>query len=262
VAVPAGHQSSNGLVEPHRKVMVHMGYCYLTEEQMPRTYWFFVIAHAACMMNAIPGKIHGHLASPFLLFHGSGHNERTLILLFAVCFFYCYKDSPTLRSKNQAHTMGNIVIGRSPMSNAFLVYNPWNKQYYKPDSYHLDTYHLPSLVYLDVKNDGGLFCFLLRDNNPPMEEKYLPSTHVEQVDPFTNMLMAGTVMDIPFSSDVSDSSHNASYTILFEYSTTSLDLCQKWLALFLLHWCASLWTADLLHSCYHPPIEFKNYLQA
>ena len=67
VAAPAKRQSSNGLVESHWKIMVHMARAYLTEKQMPRAFWFYAIVHAARMMNAIPGKIHGRLASPFLL---------------------------------------------------------------------------------------------------------------------------------------------------------------------------------------------------
>ncbi len=49
--------------------MVHMAHAYLTEKQMPQTFWFFATTHAARMMNAIPHKVHGHLASPFLLVH-------------------------------------------------------------------------------------------------------------------------------------------------------------------------------------------------
>jgi hypothetical protein len=151
--------------------MVHMVWAYLTEKQMPQTYWFFAITHAAWMMNAIPGKIHGHLASPFLLVHGVGHDEHTWIPLFLLCFFCHYKDGPVKCSKHQAHMMGGIIIGRSPHSSALLVYNLQNKQYNEPDSYRLDSYQLPSLVYLDVKYDGGLFCYLLWDDNPLMEEK-------------------------------------------------------------------------------------------
>ncbi len=69
------------------KVMAHMDHPYLTENQMPCTYWFFAITHAACMMNAIPGKIHGHLASPFLLVHGIGHTKCTWILLLLCVSF-------------------------------------------------------------------------------------------------------------------------------------------------------------------------------
>ena len=35
-------------------------------------------------MNAIPGKIHGQIASLFLLVHGVGHDERTWIPLFSI----------------------------------------------------------------------------------------------------------------------------------------------------------------------------------
>ncbi len=70
IAAPNGRHLSNGLVDLHWKVMVHMARAYLTEKQMPRMFWFFAITHAARMMNAIPYKVHGHLASPFLLVHG------------------------------------------------------------------------------------------------------------------------------------------------------------------------------------------------
>ncbi len=75
VPAPAKRQSSNGLVKSHWKMLVHMGRAYLTEKQMPRTFWFYVITHAARMMNAILGKHLGYLASPFLLIHGVGHDE-------------------------------------------------------------------------------------------------------------------------------------------------------------------------------------------
>ncbi len=68
---------------------------------------------------------------------------------------------------------------------------------------------------------------LLWDNTLIMEEKYPPDTLVEQVDLSTNMILASTVMDIPFSLDVSDSSHNASYTILFDNDMTSLVLLSE-----------------------------------
>jgi len=54
VAAPAKRQSSNGLVESHWKVMVHMARAYLTEKQMPRAFWFYAVVHSARMMNAIP----------------------------------------------------------------------------------------------------------------------------------------------------------------------------------------------------------------
>jgi hypothetical protein len=72
--------------------------------------------------------------------------------------------------------MDGIVIVCSPTSNTLLVYNPCNKQYYEPDSYHINPYRLPSLVYQDIKYEGGLFCTLLCYDSPTMEEKYPPGT--------------------------------------------------------------------------------------
>ena len=221
VSAPAKRQSTNGLIESHWKVMVHMARAYLTEKQMPRSYWFFAITHAARMMNIIPSKVDSGLASPFLLVHGVGHDERTWIPLFSLCYFHHTKDGDLSRSKHQAHTMDGIIIGRSPTSNALLVYNPQTKQYYEPDSYRIDSYRLPGSVYSDIKYDGGFFCSLHRDDNPSFEEKYPPGTRIERIDPSTKMLLAGTVMDIPFPTDVSDPNATVSYTILFDNGTSA-----------------------------------------
>jgi hypothetical protein len=140
VAAAAGHQSANGLVESHWKTMVHMSRAYLTEKQMPCSFWFFSIVHSVRMMNAIPGKLHGKLVSPFLLVHGVGHDKHTWFPLFLVCYFHHDKDWAVACLHNQAHTMDGIAVGRSPTSNALLVYNPWTKQYYEPDSYRFDSY--------------------------------------------------------------------------------------------------------------------------
>jgi hypothetical protein len=108
--------------------MVHMAPAYLTEKKMPRTFLFYAIVHLARMMNVILGTYSGHLVSPFLLVHGVGHNERTWIPLFSLCYFHHKKDSDQQRSHHQAHTMDSIVIGRSPTSNTLLIYNQRNKK--------------------------------------------------------------------------------------------------------------------------------------
>jgi hypothetical protein len=97
--------------------------------------------------------------------------------------------------------------------------NPRNKQYYEPDSYRIDSCRLPGSVYRDIKYDGGLFCNLICDDKPTMEEKFPLRTRVERLDPSTNMLLAGTVMDIPFPDDLSLDTA-PSYTILFNNDTS------------------------------------------
>jgi len=170
------------------------------------------------MMNAIPGKLHCKLASPFPLVHGVEHDERTWFLLFLVCYFYHNRDGDVAQSHSQAHTMDGIAVGRSPTSNALLVYNPRTKKYYEPDFYRLDPYQLPSSVYPSLTYDGGLFCSLYRDANPLMEESYPPGTRVKRIDPSSHMLLALTVMDIPLHSDPTGS---AMYLILFDNETSA-----------------------------------------
>jgi hypothetical protein len=110
-ASPAGRQSSNGLVESHWKIMVHMLRAYLIEKQMPRTFWYYAIKHSARMMNMIPGKYCCKLASPFMLVHGVRPNPRTWLPLFLVCYFHHKKDSNASRFKSHACTMDRIVLG-------------------------------------------------------------------------------------------------------------------------------------------------------
>ena len=167
-------------------------------------------------MNAIPGKFGRKLASLFLLIHGMGHDERTWFPLFLVCYFHHKRDGDITRSHFQTNTMDGIAIGCSPTSNAVLVYNLRTKHYYEPDSYQLDPFCLPSLVYPSLKYDGGLFCSLLWDKNVSTEEPYSPGTRVKHLDPSSNMLLAGTVMDILLSKD---SLGSPSYQILFDNGT-------------------------------------------
>jgi hypothetical protein len=47
VPAPAKCQSATGLKESHWKGMVHMACTYLTKKQMPCTFWFYLITHAA-----------------------------------------------------------------------------------------------------------------------------------------------------------------------------------------------------------------------
>ena len=178
ISSTAGHQSVNRLVESHWKIMIHMSCAYLTEKQMSWLFWYYTIKNFARMMNMIPGKYKTKLASPFILVHGVHPDQRTWLPLFSVCYFHYKKNSDAQLSKNQAHTLDCIVIGRSPASNAILVYNPCNQQYYKPDSYKADTHCLPSSVYPTIIYDGGLFVSLHPGKAPSISEPYHPGTRI------------------------------------------------------------------------------------
>jgi hypothetical protein len=182
--------------------MVHMSRAYLMEKKMPCSFWYFAIQHAARMMNVIPGKYKGKLASPFMLIHGVCPDQRAWLPIFSLCYFHHKNDSSISRSKNQAHTIDGIIIGRDPTSTAILVYNPRNQKYYKPDSYHIDPYHLPSLVYSNIKYDGGLIVSLHWDEIASISEPFPPGTKVATVNPTSGHTLLGTVMDIPLDPNI------------------------------------------------------------
>jgi hypothetical protein len=177
LSTPAKRRLSIGLIESQWKALVHMAHAYPTKSR-------------CCVSFGLRSSTFGldderntgyNLWSPlFALPPGSwsGHDKGTWIPLFSLYYFHHEKDSNQQQSQHQAHTMDGIVIGRSPMSNALLVYNPQNQQYYKPDRYRINPCRLPTFIYANIKYDGGLFCHLLHDNNPHMEEKYPPPVHV------------------------------------------------------------------------------------
>ena len=62
-----------------------------------------------------------------------------VVLHLLSCWFMAlamtrYVDSTFKHLKHQAHMMDGIIIGRSPTSNALLLYNPHNKQYYETEA--------------------------------------------------------------------------------------------------------------------------------
>jgi hypothetical protein len=129
---------------------------YLTEKQMPCNYWFIAIIHAAWMMNAIPGKVRDRVALLFFLVHGIGHDEWTWIPLFSLCYFHHEKDGNDTRSKHMAHMMDGVIVGRSLTSDALMVFNPQNSQYYELDSYRIDPYRLLAWSILRSNMTGGV----------------------------------------------------------------------------------------------------------
>ena len=150
-----------------------------------------------------------------MLAHGTRHDNRTWLPLFSICYFHHEKDSDASRLKSQAHTMDGILLGRSPTSNAILVYNPRNQKYYEPDSYKINPYRVPSSVYPTIKYDGGIFVSLHRDNNPAISKPYSPGTRVLAVDSSSGQSLDGTVMDIPFNPKLSPQ-----YLVIFDDGTS------------------------------------------
>jgi transposase InsO family protein len=77
-AAPGGRQHQNGLVERAWQTATCMARSYITDMQMPRTYWYWAIRHAVHVMNYFPCHVNGLSTTPFELVYGVKPDLRTL----------------------------------------------------------------------------------------------------------------------------------------------------------------------------------------
>lgn len=191
LGAPAGRQSANGLVERAWQTLCSMARAYLTEAGMSRDYWFFAVAHAARMMNYIPGRVQRKLTTPFELVHRVKPDGRTLFPLFSIVYF-----SLERKKKNEddtdasgdgtnftSHSQVGIAVGRSDKTNALRVYSPSTKTYYEPHTYKFDPSRRPSNEWPgQIQYDGGLYINLYRDSHNKVPEPYPPGMPFKLAD--------------------------------------------------------------------------------
>ena len=96
---------------------------------------------------------------------GTQANSRSWLPLFSLYYFHNTVDGAYKQSKNWEQTMDGIIVGCCPGSNAALVYNPRNKNVYKPDSYRIDLHRLPGSIYSNIKYNEG--CSALSNGTKP-----------------------------------------------------------------------------------------------
>jgi hypothetical protein len=69
-----------------------MAWAYITNMQMPRTYWFWALGHATQVVNYLPRKVNNKLTTPFELVHGVKPDYRMLFCLFSTVYFKVQQD--------------------------------------------------------------------------------------------------------------------------------------------------------------------------
>jgi hypothetical protein len=205
-----------------------MARAYVTEKQVGREYWFFAVAHAARMINQVPGRLGRKLTSPFELVHGHKPDSRTWFELFSIGYFQQEKDGSATRSNTEDHSLDGIAVGRDDRTNTIVFYNPLTKSYYRPPAFRLDEGRLPATNFPSLKYDGGLTCGSYRDRTDPVPKPFPPGTRVS-IERDDDPSRRGTVQTVPaiWSSTVSSSADmgelapedDARYTILFDDGT-------------------------------------------
>ena len=124
ISAPEKRHSAKGLVKCICHTLIQTGCEYLTENQIPCKYYYWVTIHGNCITNHVPGRLNRKLTSPFELVHGVKPDLWTWFELFTIGFFHHQEYGNFSRSKSKYQTMAGISISRCPLSSNTAFYNP------------------------------------------------------------------------------------------------------------------------------------------
>jgi len=111
-AAPSGRQNQNGLVERAWETITNMARAFITDMQMPRSYWYWALHQAVQVLNYIPCTVTGVSTTPHELVYGVKPDLRVLFRMFSTGFFRHSRDGLSTRSGvSDAKTLQGIAIG-------------------------------------------------------------------------------------------------------------------------------------------------------
>ena len=61
-----------------------MARAYITENQVGIEFWYFVVCHAAMMINQVLGRLGLKISTPFELVHSAKPDSKTWFELFSI----------------------------------------------------------------------------------------------------------------------------------------------------------------------------------
>jgi hypothetical protein len=111
-ASPNSHQDKNGLVERAWQTIVYMAHSYVTDMQMPHSFWYWALRQAVFMLNYLPCTVSQVLISPHELVYGVKPDYQLLFRLFSTGYFKLTTDGTRhCDGILEATSMAGIVVG-------------------------------------------------------------------------------------------------------------------------------------------------------
>jgi hypothetical protein len=136
---PSGRQNQNGLVERAWGTASNMARAFVTDMQMPKSFWYWAIRQAIQVMNYIPCHVSGISTTPHELVYGIKPDLRALFRLFSTGYFRHSRDGSHHRSGiSAARSFQGIALGRCRKSDGMIFYSPHTKELYISSDYKLD----------------------------------------------------------------------------------------------------------------------------
>jgi hypothetical protein len=126
-AAPAHRQDKNGLAERHWQTIVAMARNWLASAELPPSFWFYAIHHAAEVCNNLPFRLEdGTYTTPFEIAHQQKPDLRVLIKPFALAAVRRERHGDNNLNKFESQSLPMITVGRCPNSNGLQFFNPAN----------------------------------------------------------------------------------------------------------------------------------------
>ena len=205
---PQGRQNQNGLSEGNWKYICNMARNFLTENLLPRQFWFHALKYAVQVSNYLPIKLtNGQVSTPHELAHGTSPDYRKLIPIFAVGYTKVDSTSATQNDKLVSQTIPTILLGNDDQSDGCIFYNPATKNIIASSDYRLD-HSRPSGPVFNLPHEQHGFGFSILQPSqtaniqpPPFalgDSVYITTTR-EDGEP---TLQHGTVLSIPLSDNL------------------------------------------------------------
>ena len=220
LAAPPEQQHQNGLVERTWQTISKMARSFITDKQMPKSFWYWAIKHASRIQNVFPIKVDERFTTPHELVFKTKPDYRQLFRLFSTTYFTHTKDNTKSRTNLQAHTMAGIAVGWSDIANGLLIYNPITKVLYTSSVYKMDE-HQQTQSYFNLSYDGGMFSGLYSlDAKQNVPEYYPIGTAV--IVPSNTGNSKGYVIAVPDNQSSKNLHSDPCYTIQLLTGTTTM----------------------------------------
>jgi len=203
---PSGCQNQIGLVEWAWETATNMARAFITDMQMPKSFWYWSLHQSVQVMNYFPCTMSGISTTPHELVYGNKPDLRILFCLFSTGDFRHPRDGSYYCSGiSDSLSMQSIGLDRCRKSDGMIFYSPHSKELYVSSDHKLDEgHHTPTAFNLHY--DGGIFIGLYNHNSSTSLEPYPEGTSVSFPlcsDPKTKTLtplqMHGTVLSAPIS---------------------------------------------------------------
>lgn len=203
---PQGRQNQNGLSEGNWKYICNMARNFLTENLLPRQFWFHALKYAVQVSNYLPVKLtNGNISTPHELAHGIPPDYRKLIPLFAVAYTKVDSTTATQNDKLIRQTVPTILIGNDDQSDGCLFYNPATKSIISSSDYRIDTSR-PSGPVFNLPHEENGFGFSILNPQSPVSSPSPPFALGDQVYCCTDKPelppRPATVLTVPLSDEL------------------------------------------------------------